>query len=293
VTGFVVAVCTNRLDDLRARWHHTIKLLAVGEFLVVLDMPPSPDAATIAQQIRAEGADVIMHGYTHGLSAARNAVLDARPGHRVLFIDDDVLLDSEAIDAVRAAFDGGAHVVGARLVPPAHQRVWPWFFGPGQMHLVGWHSPAGEMKTWGACMGVDATFAHHHGLRFDERLGRTGRRLESGDDTTFVTAMKARGARESLLSDVRVVHDVDGSRLSARYLSRRSYWQGRSEVRRGQPAAGFSKEWRRHRTGRGGTVLALGYLAAFGVGLAHEAIRPTRRPAAGAAPVTRSLGSRR
>ncbi len=293
MTEFVVAICTNRLDDLKARWRQTIGLLAAGEFVVVLDMPPSADAAAIAAQIRAEGGDVIMHGSTRGLSAARNAVLDACPRHTVLFIDDDALLDRMAVDAVRAAFDAGAHVVGARLVPPGHQRVWPWFFGPGQMHLVGWHAPAGDMKTWGACMGVDAAFAHDHGLRFDERLGRTGRRLESGDDTTFVAAMKARGARESLLSDVRVVHDVDRGRLSLRYLSRRSYWQGRSEVRRGQPAAGLSKEWRRHRTGRGGTVLALGYLAAFGVGLAHEAIRPTRQPAAGATPVTTPLGSGR
>ncbi len=153
MTGFVVAVCTSRLDDLRARWRHNIGFLEPGEFVTVLDMPSSPDDAAVAEQIRAAGGDVIRHGVTRGLSAARNSVLAARPQDTVLFIDDDVLLDRRAVDAVRAAFAAGAHVVGARLVPPAQRQGWPWFFGQGQMHLVGWDSPAGEIKTWGACMG--------------------------------------------------------------------------------------------------------------------------------------------
>ncbi len=289
MTGFVVAVCTSRPDDLRARWRHTIGLLEPGEYVAVLDMPPSPEATTLAEQILAAGGDVIIHGVTRGLSAARNSVLVARPQDTILFVDDDVLLDRRAVDAVRAAFAAGAHVVGTRLVPPAHGQEWPWFFGQGQLHLVGWHCPTGEIKTWGACMGIDAVFAHGHGLRFDERLGRTGRQLESGDDTSFVSIMKARGAREHVLPDVRVVHDVDPGRLTVRYLARRSYWQGRSEVRRGQPVSGFSKEWRRHRAGRRGTVLAVGYLTAFSIGIGCEILRPTRRPAAEAAPPPRLM----
>jgi hypothetical protein len=268
--ALVVAVCTSRLDQLAARWEANIAHLRAGEFFVLLDAPHTAHAQAIGDQIRARGGRMVCHGATRGLSAARNSVLDAHPDHRVLFIDDDIQLSRPVVDAVRAAFSSGAHVVGARLVPPTRPGRWPWFFTEGQMHLVGWHSPAGQIKTWGACMGINAAFAHRHGLRFDARLGRTGRRLESGDDTSFVAAMKAAGAREQLLPSVCVVHDVDPTRLTLRYLVRRAYWQGRSEVRRGQILAGLRKEWRRHSIpGRRGW-LATGYLVASVVGIGHE-----------------------
>lgn len=279
MTGLIVAVCTSRLEDLRARWRHNIAQVGAGEFVVLLDLPVSADALDLADQIRDQGGKVFCHGITRGLSAARNSVLDAWPQHKVLFIDDDVRLDRQVVDAVRAAFSAGAEVVGARLVPPEWPEPWPWFFTDGQLHLVGWHSPDGEVKTWGACMGIDAAFAQGHGLRFDMRLGRTGRQLESGDDTSFVVAMKAAGAREVVLSQLSVVHEVDPRRLTFRYLARRAYWQGRSEVRRGQSAAGLRKEWRRHRAGRRASTLALGYITAFAVGVGRELIRPTSRPA--------------
>lgn len=95
-------------------------------------------------------------------------------------------------------------------------------------------------------MGVDAAFAQRERLRSDTRLGRTGHRLESGDDTTFIAAMKSAGAHEAVLDDVRVVHDVDAGRFTLHYILRRAYWQGRSEVRRGQPVAGLRKEWNRY-----------------------------------------------
>ncbi|MGH3328456.1 MAG: glycosyltransferase family 2 protein [Streptomycetales bacterium] len=277
MTGLVVAVCTSRLDDLEARWEHNIAQVESGEFFVLLDMPESVESLEVAGRIRSRGGEVICHGAMRGLSAARNSVLDARPKGWVLFIDDDVRLDRKAVDAVRAAFAAGAEVVGARLVPPDRPKLWPWFFTRGQMHLVGWHSPEGEVKTWGACMGIDAAFAHRHGLRFDMRLGRTGQQLESGDDTSFVTAMKAAGARELVLPHVSVVHEVNPRRLTLRYLVRRAYWQGRSEVRREQPAAGLRKEWRRYCAGRRINVLALGYVTVVVVGIIREWFRPTRR----------------
>lgn len=274
--GLVVAVCTNRLHDLGARWKHNIALLRGGEFLVLLDATEDHRARELATRIRASGGEMLCHGERRGLSAARNSVLDARPDHHVLFIDDDVLLSPEAVASVRLASAEGAAVVGARLVPPDGMTSWPWFFTEGQMHLVGWHSPVGQVKTWGAFMAIDAAFAHRHGLRFDPRLGRTGRRLESGDDTSFVAAMKQAGAHEVVLPNP-VVHDVDVTRLTLRYLVYRSYWQGRSERRRLQALAGLLKEWRRHRSGQRIAILAPLYAAAVAAGIAHEVLDPSAR----------------
>jgi glycosyltransferase involved in cell wall biosynthesis len=251
--------------------------LGDAELFVLIDGPMSDRGRVLAERIRARGGEVQWHGTNRGLSAARNSVLDAWPDHHVLFIDDDVRIGPEVVAAVSAAFTAGAQVVGARLVPPEREKPWPWFFTEGQMHLVGWHSAEGPIKIWGACMGIDAAFAHRHELRFDGLLGRTGNRLESGDDTSFVAAMKAEGAHEQLLPGVRVVHDVDPTRLTLRYLSRRAYWQGRSEVRRGQAVAGLRKEWTRHRAGSG-LLLATGYTSAFAIGIGWEFVQRTNLP---------------
>jgi len=247
--------------------------LSDEEIYVVVDRAESPAWHAMASEIRAAGGTMHVLGAPQGLSAARNAVLDSRRDHPILFIDDDVLLSRADVASVSAAFAAGAHVVGARLVPPCDLSELPWFLTPGQMHLLGWHSSADAVKVWGACMGIDARFAHAHGLRFDQKLGRTGRRLESGDDTSFVAAMKQRGAKEILLRSVRVIHDVSPSRHRLRYLIRRTYWQGRSEVRRGQVLTGMRKEWRRHwelSPVHLKAVLAAGYMTAFTVGTVVE-----------------------
>ncbi|MGH3897835.1 MAG: glycosyltransferase family 2 protein [Pseudonocardiaceae bacterium] len=270
----VVAVCSGRIEDVRRRWEHNIGRLDKDDYLVVMDCAETAMIRRVGEQIATAGGMVHVQGERKGLSAARNHVLAAHPDRRILFLDDDAYLDCRALDAIRDAFNDGAEVVGARLLPPPEWSRLPWFMTTGQMHLLGWHAPWAPVKIWGACMGVDASFAARHGLTFDLKLGRTGRRLESGDDTSFIARMKEHGARETVLPDVGVVHDVHPERVSVRYLTRRAYWQGRSEVRRGQGRDGLRKEWRRYRNG-GGTprafLLSLWYVGAVAVGIAHEA----------------------
>ncbi|GAA2848318.1 hypothetical protein GCM10010517_05580 [Streptosporangium fragile] len=271
----VVAVCSGRVEDVRRRWKHNIAQLDEDDYLVVMDCAGTEEIRRIGEEITAAGGTVHVQGRRMGLSTARNHVLAVHPDRRILFLDDDALLDRDALDAVRDAFRDGAEVVGTRLSPPPERTRLPGFMTTGQMHLLGWHAPGEPVKIWGACMGVDAAFATCHGLTFDLRLGRTGRRLESGDDTSFIARMKEHGARETVLPDVEVIHDVHPARLSVRYLARRAYWQGRSEARRGQARAGLRKEWRRYRTGGGSPralLLAVWYAGAVVAGIAHETL---------------------
>lgn len=165
----VIAVCCGRLQDLRRRWEHNIAQVDGAVFFVLLDCARSTEVDALVERIRSAGGFVQVHGRRRGLSAARNSVLDAWPGSTVVFLDDDAEVNREVLAAARAAFDAGAHVVGARLVPPDRPVRWSWRFTVGQMHLVGWHPPTEEPRTWGAFMGIDARFAHRNGLRFDVR----------------------------------------------------------------------------------------------------------------------------
>ncbi|WP_308297032.1 MULTISPECIES: glycosyltransferase family A protein [unclassified Streptomyces] len=276
----VVAVCAFRLENVRRHLRHNLDQLNGDEYVVLLDRPVTPEAEKVATQVNEAGGTMRILGATRGLSASRNTVLREWADRHVLFVDDDVRLDASAVDAVRAAFRAGAHVVGARLRPPRELRRLPWFLSSGQFHLVGWHRDRGDIKIWGACMGVDADFARRQGLTFDLDLSRTGGNLQSGEDTSFIALMKEAGARECLLPEHAVVHDVDPGRLTLRYLLRRAYWQGRSEARRHQSVAGLRKELTRHRTApesRCTPLLFCVYGAATAIGVGHGLLLRLRK----------------
>jgi hypothetical protein len=121
-----------------------------------------------------------------------------------------------------------------------------------------------EVVTWGACVGMNLRFVRRHGLRFREELGRRGRQLLSGEDTT-AQEMKRLGAVESRIDSLHVLHHVPTTRAAIRYVVRRVYWQGRTEVRRRNLCKAIGKEWSRYRTCRGNLffvyMLAIAYLA--------------------------------
>jgi hypothetical protein len=271
----VVAICAFRVENLRKHLRHNLAQLSGDEYFVLLDRPVTREAELVAEEVRAAGGTMHILGATNGLSASRNTVLARWPAHHVLFVDDDVRLDADAVDAVRAALRGGAHMTGVRLLGPVPRAKPPWYFTSGQYHLVGWHRAEGPIKIWGACMGLDSAFAHANGLRFDQALSRTGSSLLSGEDTTFIAQMREAGGRDCLLPDRSVVHDIDLGRLRLRYLLRRAYWQGRSESSRHQALAGLRKEWDRHRTAPESPVawvLACLYGAVTAAGVGYELV---------------------
>lgn len=133
-------------------------------------------------------------------------------------------------------------------------------------------------------MAVDVERARLFGVEFDETLGRMGGDLGSAEDTTFVRHMLVNGATQAVLHDVEVTHRIAPERLRFRYLVRRAYWQGRSEVRRDDAWLGIAKERRRNGRINRATVLklALGgvYVGAVVIGVLHEYLSVTLRPSA-------------
>jgi hypothetical protein len=163
-----------------------------------------------------------------------------------LFIDDDIVLTAETVNSIRGELSRGADIVGVRVDAPQVYTRLPWFMSKGQLHYLAIHNPQSQtFSTWGACMALNLRLVKNSALQFRVELGRRGRGLQSGEDTTFLKEMKFRGAKEIFLSETHVVHDIDGRRVSVSYMLRRSYWQGRSEFRRRNSINGLKKEWNR------------------------------------------------
>jgi GT2 family glycosyltransferase len=235
-----VCVCSARPECVATNVHAWRAALgAYDELLLVLDgLPPGE------RDIGARAARVVTTGRARGLSAARSVGLREARSPRVVFLDDDAVVSRETLESMRRAFDDGAQAVGVRLIAQ-FERSRPKYMTDGLLHYVGVHVARTYGSVWGACFGVERDFAHAHGIAFRTDLGRRGRQLQSGDDTTFVRQVRDCGGRVTFLAGSTATHQVSNHKLSLAYLLRRAWWQGRSEVRRDDALRGVIKELER------------------------------------------------
>ncbi|MCX5397189.1 glycosyltransferase [Streptomyces sp. NBC_00102] len=275
-----VAMCSNRPGQLLAALDRLPDVLGPDDRLLVVVDTAVP--ATIRQQLTQPVGrrTVLFNGATVGLSCSRNLALKEAPTRHVVFVDDDIVVTAAAVENLRTALTGGAHVVGTRITADLQARRMPWWLTAGQLHYLGSHHPDLPASIWGGCFALDRDHARLLGIDFDSRLGRVGTNLASAEDTTLVRQLAALGATTAVLHTTEVHHLIPAPRLRPGYLLRRAYWQGRSEVRRGTAASGLRKEWARNRSGGPAArpaALALLYTAAVLTGIGRELLDQARR----------------
>jgi hypothetical protein len=238
------AVCSNRPHNFSNVGHLVNVVGDDDEVILVADLQPKPAESMLLADLSTRGVGVMSNGSNRGLSYSRNRAL-AKCRHRhLVYVDDDISLVSDTVEAIREAVSAGAGIVGVWL-QPRFSAPRPWWLTGGQYHYLGVHHALSHAKTWGACMAVDVDLARTANITFREELGRRGKSLQSGDDTTFLNELRAAGAVERFLADAVAYHEVSLGRIRPGYLLRRAWWQGRSEVRRSSAMTSLGKEWRR------------------------------------------------
>ena len=274
--ALTLAICSNRPANLHQYFEGYIGILQPSDgLLIVLDAQENVAVRNLTAAFESIGASVLVNGKNLGLSASRNIAMDHCPTDYLIFIDDDVVLTKSVVESIRRELEGGAEIVGVRINGPIEGLKTPWYISDGQLHYLGIHNPSSVMhNTWGACMGLNRLFVKSTGIRFRDELGRKGRDLQCGDDTTFVRDLKEQGAREVFLNQVYAIHNIHTDRLSLTYMLRRAYWQGRSEVRRMDSLNGVRKEWGRFLDSDAGlskrAFLASVYLISVALGILRE-----------------------
>jgi glycosyltransferase involved in cell wall biosynthesis len=173
-----------------------------------------------------------------GLSNARNRALDVARAEAIAFLDDDVLVGPGWVHAVRDAFAGSPDVGGVagrvRLQWPEGRPSWlpesreVWF---ARLDLGDVARPLADRESpVGANMAVRRTAAAAAG-GFDPGLGYAGSRLLGNEEVDFFDRVWRAGYSVAYAPTMTVDHVVEGDRVSRRYLLRRVYSQGRSDVR--------------------------------------------------------------
>jgi len=277
-----LVVCSNRTSNVRKHWKTNLESLEnFDRFLIIMDTKETTEVRELRNDLDAWGIRVVVNDENLGLSYSRNLALKTCRTNYLIFIDDDVTISKETVRSIKQEFRAGSDIVGVRICR-ASEQLMPWYISEGQLHYLAIHNPKAKVfNTWGACMGLRLPFVRSFGLEFREELGRRGKGLQSGDDTTFLKEMKVRGAREGFLKHASVIHHIDEQRLSLSYMVRRAYWQGRSELRRGNVRKGLIKEWLRFfntdSPGFRTITLALFYTITIWIGVEWEKIGAPRR----------------
>lgn len=187
---------------------------------------------------------LIINEENKGLSYSRNVAMNNASCEYIVFLDDDVVLGSDIIAVYASYFDQGYDMLGGPLRLPRNYPDLPGWLPEGMSSLLGIHT--NQRKIWGGNFGFNVRKATMEGISFQIDLGRTGRQLQSGDDTSFVQEYCKKTCSKSLFVDeLAVDHFISCNRYSLTYLLRRAFWQGISEVRRHSIFAGIVKEYQR------------------------------------------------
>lgn len=172
-----------------------------------------------------------------GLSHARNRGLTQAQAPLIAFVDDDVDFASGWLDAVVESFHHHpeADVLGGRTDPRFPCAEPAWFYD----RLVTYYgcSRLGEHSRWMAAheypYGVNMAFRRQilvDAGGFAAELGRHGTKLLSNDEAELCRRIKRQGRRFWYCAEARLLHRIAEDRLNPRWVLRRHYWQGISDV---------------------------------------------------------------
>jgi len=221
------------------------------ESLRVLRCPESVDyEILVVDNNSSDHTPEVIHKYTQmlaphlrsvfeskqGLSHARNRALNEAKGEIVCFLDDDVKVDPEWLEAVSAAFiKYSASVVGGRsyLIYPNSRPSWLPMEREGSLSLLdyGGETLVNVSKPlFGLNFSVLREFALYVG-GFDPSFGRSGKSLMCGEEYDLTERIRSAGGIVVYEPKAVVGHIVRPERLSKKWFLRRSYASGMSLMR--------------------------------------------------------------
>ncbi|GGH58129.1 hypothetical protein GCM10008014_30440 [Paenibacillus silvae] len=239
-----IATCTISPQLTLTFLHSILPYIVDDQIIVILDGKEytNEDLSRFAYE---NGILLITNEKNMGLSYSRNVAMEKAENEYIIFFDDDTVLIDNVIESYKIWFEKGYDLLGGPLLLPRNYPKLPNWLPEGQSALFGIH--INQEKIWGGNFGYNLKKAKIKNILFQINLGRKDGQLQAGDDTTFIKEYCAKNHTEGLFrQELAIEHHINPKRYTFRYLSRRTFWQGRCEIRRKSFFNGFIKEFKRN-----------------------------------------------
>jgi len=199
--------------------------------VIVVDNAPTDETATVVAGL---GVRYVVEP-RRGVSAARNRGAEEATGTIVAFLDDDSVASEDWLERLVDAYasSAGAVAVGGRIALRWPTAKPPWLDG-----LDGYYGTF-DLGPRRALRYPEYPYASNMAIRrdallavggFPVELGRRGASLVSNEEDGLFRRLTERGWSTLYEPDAVVYHWVHRERLSRRWLLRRAFAQGRSDV---------------------------------------------------------------
>ena len=229
-----VAICTYDRAESLGRTLASLRaqsgIAGLGWELLIVDNNSRDSTRTVVEGAAAALPARYVTEPRQGLSHARNRALAEFAGRVLLFTDDDVILDSEWLCSYAAAIEhhADASYFGGRLLPLWKGRRPGWLRDEtmGLISGVLGHYDLGSEDRWytaadpvpyGASFALRRDLATRMG-NFRADLGVVGRVPGRGEETDYLAAAAAEGARGAYVGRALAWHVVDRAHLGPVHL---------------------------------------------------------------------------
>lgn len=228
----LVAILTYRRPDQLRRVLPEVRSqasrLTPAADVVVIDNDPEGSAEdTVAEQRKRQPLGLsYVHEPTPGISAARNAALDASSTYDALvFIDDDEVPGAGWLDALVGHWQraGASAVTGPVISTFDATHVDAWVLDSNAFATTTAQTGSARRGAATNNLLLDTAFLRTHDLRFDTALGLIG-----GEDTLLSHQIIAEGGQIHWCEEARVFEPVAEERLNRRWILRRAFRSGAS-----------------------------------------------------------------
>lgn len=219
--------------------------------IIVVDNASSDGTSERMRPYAERGQIQLLHEIRPGLSYARNAGVQAATGRWIIFLDDDVLVQTDFLVRYAAAmrdfpemgyFSGAVKPVFDGPIPKWVEIVLQdhsWCFSAtdlGQSTRVLGHN----QFPFGANMAIRRDIALQ--FPFETDLGFKHGVLIPGEETALFRSVAEAGYQGMWIADVPVLHRLPQRRASRAFLLRRAYGQGHADAV-ASAVAGSNSRW--------------------------------------------------
>jgi len=228
---FSVIICTyNRCDLLK---ESLVSILSImpdnGKYeLIVIDNNSTDNTKETVRNFT--NVRYVLEA-NQGLSYARNRAIKESQNTILLFLDDDIELNSNYFEICKALYsESDCNIVGGKVLPYKVQIPhWlaPEFYYLSSVFDLG-NQPMDVSKVMGANYTMRKSVAVEVG-GYNINLGRKGKNLAGGEEVEYLNRAKSKGYKINYEPNLVVYHKIN-EKLEQEYILSYAFQHGQSEV---------------------------------------------------------------